>query len=200
VRARRLLLSTVAAVGLVAGLGITGAAPASAASADPAGALVACGSGVNGSQNQIFTGAVGDTFTLTSSGANCWIASTGGVFAGTITLADGYSGIVTVTGTVPESGADIFGSYYGNMVATFTIVGSGSFTLGHGGGIQYSSTITVIAVDGPASAASIPAWVQAYGRASADAKCQDGWDASWQEWAQDVTGGWVCTRSIPANG
>jgi hypothetical protein len=52
----------------------------------------------------------------------------------------------------------------------------------------------------PGAVSSIPAWVQAYGRASADAKCQDGWDASWQAWAEPVTGGWVCTRSIPSLG
>jgi hypothetical protein len=46
----------------------------------------------------------------------------------------------------------------------------------------------------------IPAWVQAYGRDSRDATCLDGWDASWQSWAEPVTGGWVCTRSIPSLG
>ena len=47
---------------------------------------------------------------------------------------------------------------------------------------------------------SVPAWVQAYGRASADAACEAGWDASWQAWAEPVTGGWVCTRSVPSLG
>ena len=46
----------------------------------------------------------------------------------------------------------------------------------------------------------IPAWVQAYGRVGGDAACLDGWDPSWQEWAEPVTGGWVCTRSIPSLG
>ena len=47
---------------------------------------------------------------------------------------------------------------------------------------------------------SIPSWVQAYGRASANATCIDGWASSWQKWAEPVTGGWVCTRSIPSLG
>ena len=49
-------------------------------------------------------------------------------------------------------------------------------------------------------AAVIPDWQQAYGRASSDAACQAGWAASWQAWAVPVTGGWVCTRSIPSLG
>ena len=47
---------------------------------------------------------------------------------------------------------------------------------------------------------AIPSWVQAYGRASMDATCEDGWNPSWQEWAVAVTGGWVCERSIPSLG
>ena len=47
---------------------------------------------------------------------------------------------------------------------------------------------------------AVPAWVQAYGRDDADASCEDGWSPSWQAWAEPVTGGWVCTRSIPSRG
>jgi len=46
----------------------------------------------------------------------------------------------------------------------------------------------------------IPAWVQAYGRASKDATCIDGWNPSWNLWPNDGKGGWVCTRSIPSLG
>jgi hypothetical protein len=55
----------------------------------------------------------------------------------------------------------------------------------------------------PATAADappIPAWVQSNRRASADATCIDGWNPSWESWAEPVTGGWVCTRSIPSLG
>jgi hypothetical protein len=75
--------------------------------------------------------------------------------------------------------------------------------------IDDTQTVTVRSVTAPASdtpsgtasdVPPIPAWVQAYGRASADATCLDGWAASWQSWAEPVTGGWVCTRSIPSLG
>jgi hypothetical protein len=52
----------------------------------------------------------------------------------------------------------------------------------------------------PAASAPIPAWVQAYGRASAAAPCIQSWNQSWQAWAEPVTGGWVCTRTIPSIG
>lgn len=76
----------------------------------------------------------------------------------------------------------------------------------NGGGGNFGSQFRVFISTGytePAPAADappIPAWVQAYGRASADATCIEGWDASWQSWAEPVTGGWVCTRSIPSLG
>jgi hypothetical protein len=46
----------------------------------------------------------------------------------------------------------------------------------------------------------IPPWVQGYGRASAQAACDDGWLASWEQWPHGGSGGWVCTRSIPSLG
>lgn len=51
-----------------------------------------------------------------------------------------------------------------------------------------------------AAAPLIPAWVQAHGRATQTTTCIDGWNPSWQAWAQPATGGWVCTRSIPSLG
>lgn len=47
---------------------------------------------------------------------------------------------------------------------------------------------------------SIPNWVQAVGRQSSTTACPTGWGESWQEWARPVTGGWVCTRSVPMYG
>ncbi len=46
----------------------------------------------------------------------------------------------------------------------------------------------------------IPGWQQSVGRASATATCATGWQPSWQEWAERITGGWVCTRTIPSLG
>jgi hypothetical protein len=42
-------------------------------------------------------------------------------------------------------------------------------------------------------------WLRSVGRAASD-DCPEGWGASWQAWAQSVTGGWVCTRTLPATG
>lgn len=77
-----------------------------------------------------------------------------------------------------------------------------SFVATDGGGIDgYNYTVTVTAA--PTSSVEspvIPAWVQAYGRFGPDATCDEGWGPSWQSWAEDVTGGWVCTRTIPSLG
>jgi hypothetical protein len=43
-------------------------------------------------------------------------------------------------------------------------------------------------------------WVQAYGIFHQDDTCAVGWNPSWQEWAMAITGGWVCTRTIPSLG
>jgi hypothetical protein len=51
-----------------------------------------------------------------------------------------------------------------------------------------------------ASSTPIPPWVQAYGTFHHDDACATGWTNSWQEWAEPVTGGFVCTRSIPSLG
>lgn len=40
-----------------------------------------------------------------------------------------------------------------------------------------------------------PPWWQSIGRGT-DAHCPLGWGASWAEWAQPVTGGWVCNRVV----
>jgi hypothetical protein len=50
------------------------------------------------------------------------------------------------------------------------------------------------------SAAPSPDWVQAYQRSSSDATCEDGWAPSWDYWANEGTGGWVCVRSVPEYG
>lgn len=45
-----------------------------------------------------------------------------------------------------------------------------------------------------------PPWLQAYAVSSASADCRTGWARSWQPWAEAVSGGWVCTRTIPSLG
>jgi hypothetical protein len=46
----------------------------------------------------------------------------------------------------------------------------------------------------------IPAWVQAYGIFHQHDACLTSWTNSWQKWAEPITGGWVCTRTIPSLG
>lgn len=61
-------------------------------------------------------------------------------------------------------------------------------------------TVPVVpCADNGESSPPIPAWVQAYGRGK-DATCLEGWNPSWQSWAEPVTDGWVCTRDIPSLG
>jgi hypothetical protein len=186
---------------MMAGLWTTAATPAHAASADPASSTLACASDINGANDRTITGAVGDTFTLQSNSGShgCGLAPTTVTFGATTYT--GYSGIVTAAGLIAFPSSSV--EYFQSAGATFTIVGSGSFTLSHGNldFRNHSSTITVRLPGAPetTSAPAIPAWVQAYGR-DKDATCLDGWGASWQQWAEKVTGGWVCDRSIPSLG
>lgn len=39
-------------------------------------------------------------------------------------------------------------------------------------------------------------WMQAYGRIKATDQCQEGWAASWAQWMNNGTGGFVCVRTL----
>ena len=84
------------------------------------------------------------------------------------------------------------------------ILGTGISALGltlPSGWALDGGTLTVpVAPCTTVSASPIPAWVQAYGRASADATCLEGWNPSWDLWPNDGKGGFVCQRSIPSLG
>ncbi len=67
------------------------------------------------------------------------------------------------------------------------------------GGLTRYGGIQGVTIGDPTSS-GIPDWVQAYGRFGKDAACRDGWNPSWQPWAELITGGWVCTRSLPSLG
>jgi hypothetical protein len=56
------------------------------------------------------------------------------------------------------------------------------------------------AADATASAAPIPMWQQAIGRASATAACPEGYTPSWAMWPNNGTGGFVCNKFVPAYG
>lgn len=73
----------------------------------------------------------------------------------------------------------------------FTMCNSGSFVC---------PTLRVDVVQADEEIPAIPPWQQSVGRASATATCASGWQPSWQQWAEHITGGWVCTRTIPSLG
>jgi hypothetical protein len=93
-------------------------------------------------------------------------------------------------------------------VQTFTILGS--VTVGatttvtyYNADISWVLNLEVAATPTPTPAtpsSPIPPWVQAYGIFHHDDACETGWTNSWQKWAETVTGGWVCTRTIPSLG
>jgi hypothetical protein len=91
----------------------------------------------------------------------------------------------------------------GPWPTTLTYVIPNTSTFGRGRMVTTGGLVNVVtSCDAPvpvSEAATIPQWVQAVGRHQ-DEACEVGWDASWQPWAGSVTGGWVCTRSIPALG
>jgi hypothetical protein len=64
-----------------------------------------------------------------------------------------------------------------------------------------SARITITCgVTSTTASSGIPPWVQAYGIFHQDDACLTGWKNSWQRWAELITGGWVCTRTIPSLG
>lgn len=97
----------------------------------------------------------------------------------------------------------------GTTVITTTLLamsGNGAaLTVGNvvadlGNTVDYPVTYGGVANNAESVNAPIPTWVQSVGRPSSSSSCESGWSPSWQEWAIPVTGGWVCTRSIPSLG
>jgi hypothetical protein len=199
----RLLLAAAAAVGLVAGVGLVGAAPAMADQ------TVSVDCSTSSEIDLVLVGGEALTFNL----SNCFgftrsssvtsapiqiqeECAAGFPFTYTDPFADLYCSVKTGPGltrvTLTASDPTLLGT-----VATFVDDFDATQTV-------TIRSVTVAAPDTPsdttADAAPIPAWVQAYGRPSADASCLDGWNPSWESWAEPVTGGWVCTRSIPSLG
>lgn len=148
-----------------------------------------CASGPD--QDQSVSGAVGDEFTV--------------YFIGTCDLTSDTPGVLSWT-----DGASSDTPRAMNELVTLTLLTSGTSTFsaqepaypGSGGRLRVivrSSSAPALSVTRSAPA-PIPAWVQAVGRPGASAGCEPGWGPSWQQWAVPITGGWVCTRSIPAYG
>jgi hypothetical protein len=110
-----------------------------------------------------------------------------GPWLSTSDQAVGFFNPVAVRYTAPSDGT---------LSDSFYVVAA---TLGRGSA-GYLVTVTISASQRVANQSPIPDWVQAYGRVNEDAPCEIGWNPSWQAWAEPVTGGWVCTRSIPSLG
>lgn len=184
-RMRRILAGTATVVMVAGGVSLTSAPAASATDLSP---------GCERANIAGFQGLYGTTSTITHPG----------FFAGETIVVSAAE--PTSVGTPTE-----FRVYLGNGPAfnvTAALSASISYTFlvddadAYAGWqtVSYGNATWTVSCSIIAEAAPIPAWVQAVGRASADAACDTGWDTSWQEWAVPVTGGWVCTRSIPSLG
>jgi hypothetical protein len=154
-----------------------------------------------------------------SPGCN-WVDETSAIFANTYTATTIgayaiYAGeTITMTVTSMTSGTSLGLRVNGATVATGTLAGGAvSYTFpsdttisqyGSQNAATWSGSFTCSAAPDPVSPGvsppPIPAWVQAYGRFGAKATCDAGWEPSWQAWAEPITGGWVCARSIPSLG
>ena len=42
-------------------------------------------------------------------------------------------------------------------------------------------------------------WIQAVGRPTADAVCEEGWSPSWAQWPNEGAGGYTCERTLTRN-
>jgi hypothetical protein len=179
-RVRR-IVAGVAATVMVAGLGIAGAVPASAADRSAMCSFVIGDSGASSLTGASWNG-VGATFA-----AGEEISAVIRVVSGSPVLS-----LQVPSGTTRDSGA-------APTTLTYTTAGGeGTLRLLNSGTGTFGYAISCTAAPDPAP--PIPAWVQAYGRDGADATCESGWNPSWQKWAKEITGGWVCTRSIPSLG
>ncbi len=187
-RARR-VPAGIAAAGLVLGLGLAGASPASAAAG-----VVDNG---NGTATVDLTGLIQGTAIVICAPSVAVVdcRSTNPGFANVLYYRIGDTGVVVIEVGLHVSGDDVPA---GLPAGRYTIGLDESTGDSQVGGLQ---DVRI----GPPSASivdahPIPAWVQAYGRLGEDDSCLNGWGPSWQPWAEEITGGRVCTRSIPSLG
>lgn len=182
-RARRIWASAAAAAMVVGGVSLASAPAVSATTTT-----------INGCQTVSIGTNVGDVTILVFDPAECaysgYSISLGAITVGGEYEVDGDLCRNVVTNN--KTGTGRVTSSTGAITFSTALAGTGDPELATCGDMAPVASL--------ADAPPIPAWVQAYARASADATCLDGWDASWQSWAEPVTGGWVCTRNIPSLG
>ena len=203
VRSKR-LLATLSLVTLLGSAGIAGASVANAAAASPGtlmgGGMSCLWPGLPPVASTTVTGSVGDTFTVQFLSM--------GMFCNT-KLIVGSAGVATPsTGTINTTAA-----------VTFTIVGTGSFTLTSL--VDQTLTINVVASGGAGNQAStvvasppppVPDKMQAVARPSTgcatfvsdaglnwDGVAGTGWGSSWAQWMNNGLGGDVCMRMLGYN-
>lgn len=184
-RVRGILAGVSAAVMAAGGVLLAGAPAASAADLGSYSANCEFG---GGRVDVSISGQVGDTFTVTGiNNTSCF-------------------GNASPTGVIEDvvSTIDIGGGMFGSR-AVVTIVAAGSATYrfeqnGNGSWFAINMPASSAAVAPTADAPPIPSWVQAYGIFHRDDACLTGWTNSWQKWAEPITGGWVCGRTIPSLG
>jgi hypothetical protein len=175
-RVRRVLVSVAAAV-MLAGGGSLAVAPSASAVQTLTASCDRLGS-------QSITVQPSEVITVLFTGSNC--AGNNNPAEGSFyTYADfGSSQTYTILGS-KMPGDSVSVTYFNSSleplwVLTFVVGGTPTPTRG--------------------AVAPIPAWVQAYGIFHHDDACLTSWTNSWQKWAEPITGGWVCTRTIPSLG
>jgi hypothetical protein len=183
------IVAGMAAALAVTGLGIAGATPASAT-------LFTCAT-MNGVWEDVTNDPAGVASYVTSA-----TFTAGDPLTVTWSRIEG-----TATGSVlqvPTSRQVALGEPTATLSYTVPIeyAGTQEFTARLSGSIT-SARITITCGETSSNASGdseIPAWVQAYGIFHHDDACLTGWRNSWQHWAEPITGGWVCTRTIPSLG
>ena len=201
-RVRPIVTSMALVAILGGGVSLMGAPMASAATG--VGDYIAnCGD--VGSTHYTFEGRVGDTFTLgaVNTGSFC-----GGFDSSPGVVSYPSSDLANSSNPWLASGLPTYYEYDQLPITiTLTTPGTTTLTWEQRGGL--SITVTVLPAPdapsagpapAPAPAPPIPPWVQAYGIFHPDDACVTGWGSSWQPWAEPITGGWVCTRTIPSLG
>jgi hypothetical protein len=184
-RRRRIAAGTAAALA-IAELGIAGATPASAT-------LNTCAT-INSVQEVVNPSPMGASFSATVdfvTGDPLSVTWSNIVGSASDSVLQVPTSRAVDIGTPTETLSYTIPSEYAG-IQEFTATLDGEFI---------SATLTITCgVTSTTASSGIPPWVQAYGIFHQRDACETGWGNSWQKWAEPITGGWVCTRTIPSLG
>lgn len=173
---------------------------------------------------------LGNRYLGDSNGSGCLISSSGSALRyETYQLNVTVPGVYTFTDLIDTPNTDVYVAVYPLGAFNSSNIATNCISTGDDGpallDLSSATSYTLVAalysgqawassqaigLDGPGEAylgavrqnasTPIPMWMQAYARARQEATCEVGWGASWQPWAVPVSGGWVCTRSVPSLG